>query len=313
MLTSLAALAIVLAPPEPIPIKPSDTDPAITQFNDPHLIYLNPEAKKRNELLIFLPGTNGKPGGTNLFCQTAADLGYNVLALAYPTDIPATTARNSEDPNAFENFRLEIIEGRDLWSGIEVSQTDSIENRLTKALQYLSRTRPTENWNQFLDAKSNLNWSKIAVSGHSQGGGHAALIATKHKVARVVMTGAPKDFDRAKKAPAAWYKKRATPPSAFFAFNHMLDRQGCDYSEQLLNLEELGLNAFGEPAVVDKLKPPYNHSRMLFTNFEGSSTDSRQAHSTVIGDRITPKDESGNPVFRSVWIYMLTKSTKPSK
>ena len=304
-----AAIVVSGQESSPIPVRPSDTDPAITKFNDPHLVYHNSAVKKRNELLVFLPGTNGRPGGTGLFCQTGADLGYHVLALAYSTDVAAATVRDEPDRQAFEKFRTEIIEGRDLWGSISVSRVDSIEHRLTKAIAYLAKTRPNEGWGQFLEGESKLKWGKMAVSGHSQGGGHAGLIGVKHRVARVVMTGAPKDYDRATDSPAAWYRKGATPAGAFFAFNHVLDRQGCDYEQQLQNLRALGLFAFGEPVMVDKQAAPFKHSRMLFTNFEGSPTESVRAHSTVIGDGITPKDAKGEPVFRAVWKYMLTEPT----
>ncbi len=293
----------------PYSIRPSDTDSAIATFNDPHLVYFNAKAKPRNELLIFLPGTNGKPGGTNLFCQTAADLGYHTLALAYPTDVPAAAMRFNKDPKGFENFRLELIEGRDLSERISVDRTNSIENRLIKLLQYLNVSEPKGNWSQYLSS-GKLIWSKIAVSGHSQGGGHAGLIATKHRVARAIMTGAPKDYDRVRKAPAAWYGKSATPVSGLFTFNHELDQQGCDYEEQLQICKAMGLYALAGPVSVDKTKAPYKNSRILTTNFEGSPTISTRAHSTVIGDRGTPKDKEGKPVFKSVWEYMMTAPVK---
>ena len=308
MISALVWLALspIEEPVGPVEVLPSKTDPAITAFDSPHLVYLNPTAKKRNKLVIFLPGTNGKPGGTDRFCQTAADLGYDVLALAYPTDIPATKVRGSTDLEAFEKFRREIIEGKDLSPDIEVSRVDSIENRLIKALQFLDRTRPGESWKQYLTEKGEIRWENIVPTGHSQGGGHAWLLGILHKCERVVVTGAPKDFSRATNSPAAWYRKPATPVSLFFAFNHELDRQGCDYDQQILNLKAIGLDKYGSAVKVDGLKPPFKGSRMLFTNFEGSPTQSQQAHSTVISDRITPKDADGKPVFRSVWEYMFT-------
>ena len=80
-----------------------------------------------------------------------------------------------------------------------------------------------------------------------------------------------------------------------------------------MNLKALGVDKLGGPAMVDKEKPPFKHSRMLFTNFEGSPQESVQAHSTVIGDRITPKDKSGEPLFRAVWKYMLTEPVSGQK
>lgn len=310
----LPILALILTASQsggksPYPVLPSDTDKAITAFNSPHLVYFNRSVKARNDLLIFLPGTNGKPGGTDLFCQTAADLGYQVIALAYPTDVPATAVRNERDPAAFENFRTEIIEGRDLSKFVSVDRTNSIENRLIKALEYLSAKNASEGWPRYLK-DGNLVWSKIAVTGHSQGGGHAALIAIKHRVARAITTGAPKDYDRARNAPAAWYRKPVTPISGFFTFNHELDRQGCDFKEQMQICKAMGLDKLAAPVSVDKVSPPFNGSRILTTNFEGSPTESPRAHTSVIGDAITPKNKDGSPKFKPVWIYMMTAPVK---
>ncbi|MES2460374.1 MAG: hypothetical protein V4671_07310 [Armatimonadota bacterium] len=295
----------------PYPVKPSVTEAAITAFNDPHLVYFNRSVKPRSELLFFLPGTNGKPGGTNLFCQTAADLGYHTLALSYPTDTPATAVRNSSDPQAFEKFRLEIIEGKDLSPQVSVSRANSIENRLIKLLQYLDKSDPKGGWGQYLTASGALNWPRIAVSGHSQGGGHAAVIATKHRVARAIMTGAPKDFDRVRNKPAAWYGHPATPVSGLFTFNHELDRQGCDFAQQLLICKAMGLDKFGSSVRVDEVPSPFRGSRILTTNFKGSPTDSVRAHSSVISDRGCPKGQDGKPIFRPVWEWMMTAPVSP--
>ena len=74
------------------------------------------------------------------------------------------------------------------------------------------------------------------MAGQSQGGGHAALLGIKHPVARVICFGAPKDFSLALTAPAAWLRlDSATPKSAFFAFNHDQDRQGCSPAQQAEN------------------------------------------------------------------------------
>lgn len=316
----MLAFWVVLARQEPTrtspyPVKPSVTEAAITAFNDPHLVYFNRDVKPRNELLVFLPGTNGKPGGTNLFCQTAADLGYHTLSLSYPTDTAAAAVRNSKDPQAFEKFRLEIIEGRDLSPRVSVNRANSIENRLIKLLQHLDKSDPKGGWGQYLTtsatAPGELNWSKIAMSGHSQGGGHAALIATKHRVARAILTGAPKDFGRVLNKPAAWYGNPATPVSGFFTFNHELDRQGCDFAEQLLICTAMGLDKYGSAVSVDKVPSPFHGSRILTTNFAGSPTDSVRAHSSVIGDRGCPKDKDGKPIFRPVWEWMMTAPVSP--
>src|SRR2546427_7367644 len=50
--------------------------------------------------------------------------------------------------------------------------------------QYLAQQYPDEEWGRFL-AHDKPKWSQIAVTGHSQGGGHAAMIAKIRLVARV--------------------------------------------------------------------------------------------------------------------------------
>ena len=120
------------------------------------------------------------------------------------------------------------------------------------------------------------------------------------------MTGAPKDYDRVRNAPAAWYVTPKTPISGFFTFNHELDKQGCDFKEQLEICRAMGLDKLGEPVSVDNEKSPFKGSRILTTNFEGSPTESVKAHGTVIGDGISPKDKDGKPIFKAVWEYMMT-------
>ncbi|MFN8219725.1 MAG: hypothetical protein U0S12_06285 [Fimbriimonadales bacterium] len=186
-------------------VKPSLTDAAITTFDSDHTVYIDPSVAKKNELVLYLPGTNGKTANTSGFCGTAARLGFHVVSLMYPDSIPATIARNNPDPNAFLNFRLEIIEGGDRSKYLEVDRANSIENRLVKLLAYLAKERPTEGWGQFLQG-ANPNWEKIVVSGGSQAwaclpdrdspprGGRRALRRSR-------------DFSRALNQPAAWYTK----------------------------------------------------------------------------------------------------------
>lgn len=310
---SVAATANVEAEVTRVKIVPRDTDPAIgTEFNQPNTAYVDrgivvdqdPKLPAdRHELLVFLPGTsgNGDRGGEGL-CDLAARLGYHAVSLTYPTAMAAAqVCANDPDPAAFELFRSALIEGGRS-PHITVSRADSIEQRLIRLLQRLQQLRPREAWGQFLRADGTLRWESIAWSGHSQGGGHAALIALRHRVARVICTGAPKDYSRAMDAPAAWYTHAsATPKSRFFTFNHVGDRQGCNWAQQLRNVTALGLKALGEPVDVSRTQPPYGHSRILFTTFPVTS-DSREAHSSVISSRDADRLEP-------IWRYMLTAAT----
>lgn len=302
-------------------VRPSSADPAISCFDTPHRIYLrsdltsdriSTESSSRNELLLWLPGTalesadakspadaTNSREGAEAFCRLAAQLGYHVISLRYPNSLSATAARTDAE-DEFERFRLAIITGGTS-KHITVARADSIEQRLIKLLQHLAADRPKENWHQFLTADATIHWERIAVAGQSQGGGHAALIALHHRVARVVCTGAPKDFNARLNAPAAWLgRESATPKSRFFTLNHLQDRQGANAQQQLQNLRALRLDAFGPPVDVDTAQPPYRHSRILQTNFPGTKQNSKEAHTSVISWR-------NAATFERVWRYMLTE------
>jgi hypothetical protein len=288
-------------------ILPSATDPAINTFDVTHAVYFNPAVKSRNKLVVFLPGTGG--GGTKgpvLFSQAASDLGFHVISLTYPSAIAASICQTDSDEDCFENFRQEIITGQDRSSLIDVNKANSIENRLQKLLVYLGQNKAKEGWGRYLTNKNEIKWDDMILTGLSQGGGHAPLIAKYHRVSRVIMFSAPKDYDVKNKRPAKWYGKGATPTSRFFSFVHIQDRQGCDYPQQLEILRTMGLYEFGEPADIDKTPFPYNNSHILITNYPGKEVTSGEAHTSVMTDLRTPRDQNGVPLFKPVWIYMLT-------
>lgn len=302
---ALGLLLGLVSPPAEltrIVVKPSVTDASITTFDSDHAVFLDSAAARKNELVLYLPGTNGKTANTDGFCGTAAKLGFHVVNLMYPNDIPATIARNDRDPDAFLHYRLEIIEGSDRSKYVKIDRANSIENRLIKLLTYLAKKRPAEGWGQFLRG-TEPNWSKIVVSGGSQGAGHACVIAVRHRVARAVLFGGPKDFSRALNRPAAWYAKPKTPASQFYTFNHKQDKQGCDYEEQRAICKLLGI---GPEADVDLGVPPFGGAHALFTDFPGTPLESTPAHASVIGDGASPKTGDGGYRFRPVWEYMLT-------
>jgi hypothetical protein len=287
-------------------VLPSLTDAKINSFDTVHGVYFNPSVKSKNKLVVFLPGTNGSGTGGKLFAQVAANEGFHVVSLTYPTSIAATICHSQSDENCFENFRREIIEGKDSSSLIEVNRTNSIENRLHKLLAYLKKNFKGENWGRYLTEGGEINWEELILSGQSQGGGHAPLMAKSHKVSRVIMFSAPKDWDRNRDKPAKWYGKGKTPLKSYFAFNHIQDKQGCDYDQQLKNLKMLGLLEFGEAVDVDKIRPPFKKSRILITDYPNKPSASVEAHTSLMSDGRTPLDKNGVPYFKPVWVYMLT-------
>lgn len=284
-------------------IKPSDTDPLITTFNsDSNYVYLNTSIATKNILVVHLPGSFGEPKRATLYGTLAADLGFHSVGLMYP-NIPTVGSfcTNSSDPDCFENVRREIVEGVDYSSNLTINPSESILNRTKKLLIYLNSNFPTENWGQYLDINNNLDFNKIIFSGHSQGGGHAALIGKFYPIKRAICFSSPKDWRNIPNAPPLWLSSGSwqTPSSAIYCFNHVLDEHT---NHQLEIWDSLGLNSFGVPVNVDSVSSPYNNTRQLTTAYIVPSGDD---HACTIQDNKTPKILNV-PVFIPVWTYLLT-------
>lgn len=284
-------------------IKPSDTDPLIATFNtDSNYVYININKTQKNILLVHLPGSFGEPKRATLFGTLAADLGFHSIGLMYPNaPTVGSFCTNSSNANCFEDVRREIIEGVDYSSQINIGYNESILNRTQKLLAYLKNNFPTENWGQYLDESGKIIFNKVIFSGHSQGGGHAALIAKYYPLKRAICFSSPKDWRNATDAPPLWLSSGnwQTPASSIYAFNHVLDEHT---NHQLEIWDSLGLNQFGKPVNVDSNSSPYNNTRQLTTAFAVPSGDD---HASTIQDNKTPKMD-GKPAFEPVWTYMLT-------
>ena len=283
-------------------IKPSTTDSTITTFDtDSNFVYLNQGIPTKNLLLIHLPGTFGEPKRATLFGSLAANLGFHSIGLMYP-NVPTVGSfcTNNTDLTCFENVRREIIEGLDYSPEISIQQNEAIYNRIKKLISYLSTNHPSENWSQFLNESGEVNWEKVIVSGHSQGGGHAALMGKLFPLKRVLCFSSPKDWNNTIDNVPPWVgdENWAMDKSNVFVFNHLLD----EHEQQLVIWDSLGLNSSGPPIHVETMNPPYSNTRQLVTNYNVNTGDE---HASTIQDNKTPKINL-IPVFEPVWTYMLT-------
>ncbi len=283
-------------------VAPQATDPAIDRFLDNHYAWLDTTARTNHKLLVFMPGTGLTPAVYQLVQQEAARVGYHVIGLMYPNSPGlAKVCPSDPDPAAcYENSRLEIIDGIDRSPWVDVNAANSIDNRLTKLLQYLAQHYPDEEWGRFL-AHDKPKWSQIAVSGHSQGGGHAAMIAKIRLVARVVMFSSVTDSLRGASVP--WVATHVTPSDRYYGLDHDLDEQ---FRSIRASWDSVGMAAFGPAVAPENTAPPYDFTHMLVTDYHPLRGPGRAAHGASCTDFNTPLAADGTPVFRDAWRYLLT-------
>lgn len=191
-------------------INPSDTGRGITsEPGKPHYI-VTPTAPN-GKLVLFLGGSQSEPASYTDLSDEVARIGFGAINLRYPNDkIIGTSCRG--DDTCFTQFRGEILFGGGItyasrlgsfdYLPLTVNKENSVINRLVALLVFLKKQTPY--WKQFLlpaprspytTGAGNYfpNWSKIVVSGHSQGGGHAAFLASHLNVARAVVFSSPND------------------------------------------------------------------------------------------------------------------------
>jgi hypothetical protein len=288
-------------------ISPAETDHAITSALGDHYVVNNPWVAHRDVLFLFFPGTVSRATNYKLLCETAADLGFHAISLQYVNDVSVNTkcarARNLE---CYENMRREILFGQDFSPHVNVTPPNSVENRLVKLLQYLADRYPLDRWDQYLTAQGVPRWSRILLAGHSQGGGHAAMLGRYYSTAGVVMF-ASMDYSFQADRPGAWINVNSnTRLEKFFAVAHTEDRT------MPITAMRRYWNAFGfrelSPVInIDHVGPPYANSNTLITSIKPARLDKDKSnyHNALCMDADTPKTGDGTPILKNLWTYLL--------
>jgi hypothetical protein len=211
-------------------IKPSDTDPAIRRFDRLNYVLFNQPTPSTANLLVFLPGTFGRPPGPIAFLHAAAEAGYRVISLDYNDEPAVAVYCPQKSPACSGNFRRMRIngDGTTIDPSIDNTSAESIVNRLVKLLAYLDRQDPQQEWGAYLDGGA-PNWNRIALAGQSQGAGMAAYIAKKQVVGRVILFSSPWDFVTSNgkvRTLAPWLAMPViTPPERWFGGYHARENE----------------------------------------------------------------------------------------
>ncbi|HVK60240.1 MAG TPA: hypothetical protein VM432_01770 [Bdellovibrionales bacterium] len=265
-------------------IQPSQTGPGIQQVKGPHLALWNEEqvSSENDLLLITIGGTNSQPRELLAFKQEAVRFGYHAIGVDYPNTVISTTCRTMPSPTCFDEYREEVVFGTPVSDIVQVNPTNSIENRILKLMRYLQIQNPAQ-WSQFF-LGGHLNWEKVVLAGHSQGSGHIAYLAKKHRVHGVIMFAGPQDGN------ASWLSQPGlTPVDRLYFFFHLKD-------------------FFGSEFQVDSAKVLLNDPHAEVSAIDNSIAASSKAHIFMTN---APSDDPHNSLTKSgfvqVWQFLLRR------
>jgi Secretion system C-terminal sorting domain len=287
----------------PHTVTPSATSSLITSPNNNHFAYNYVGATAKNKLFLFFPGTGAVPFNYLEIIKNASNLGYHAIGLTYPNPVQINQlCAPSVDTTCHGLARYEVFDGVDRSTLLSVDSNNCIQNRTIKLLKYLNVQFPTENWSQYYIGNTIL-WSKIIVSGHSQGGGHAGFISKIKSVDRVVMFSAA-DWIPLLNRNADWITWNGpTPNNKYFGFVHDSDEL-VDFAKIQTTWQNYGMTAFGSLVLTDVNSTLYNNTHQLHTILTPAN-DPTKFHGSVVLDAYTPMTVAGVPVFKPVWDYMI--------
>jgi hypothetical protein len=321
--TSDSALLTVIGPSPSVErqVNATVTDSNITATpvtgEAPHLA-INPSASvnQRGKLLVFIPGTQGRPTQYSYILRAGASRGLHAVGVNYPNQTAmGTLCQFSTDPDCYWNARNVVIfgNGTPVNGQSPVTRADSIVNRLNKLLNWLNNAYPSEGWGQFLLPDKTADWSRVVLAGHSQGGGHVGVLVKTVSLSRAVYFSSPEDWNELSNLPASWTVSRAnvTPASLQYGFGADSDTL-VPNAHAFAHWDSLGLvKPASGPVLVDGGGIPFSNAQQLRTSLPynpGSTalTLALRNHGITVVDTSTPVDGNGKPLFdtNGVWEYL---------
>ncbi len=272
-------------------VAPSQTGEGLSNDFGFHQVYRPLLLTRPNGAVVFMPGSGLTPGDYLTIVEAAAQQGQVAIGLAYVNDRPVNSLCTDFRSTCHGDLRQELSFGTDSSDLVEVSPAESIAGRLAALLAHLQAEEPLVDWGSLLTQDGQPDWSKMTLSGHSQGAGHAAYIAQQTPVFRVVMLSGTE--------PAFWTAANdITPRGAFYGFAHL---QEVAYNGIALSWAFLQIP--GQPAEVDNVLPQVPDSQRTYTAREACNGFSSEPalHGCGSVDMFLPRDAFDRPVFLPLW------------
>jgi hypothetical protein len=243
-------------------------DPTVT-FNDNTEIAVvdNRATTMMGKLVLPFQGEGTTAGTMGAGGEFAAHRGFHVLAIAAFQNYNIVIG----DANFYGDARKEVFEGIEYthtgdFANINMTPADGVEQRTQKALQYLDKMFPTEDWGYYLNADGSVRWSDVIFEGMSHGASNAARFAMLVRASRVVSVSGPRDnvctslnATNCGGVIGNWlYEVPQTPIDRFYALTGVTDSQHLQhlFAMQLLKYVGQAVNVIGA-------QPPYGGSHRL--------------------------------------------------
>jgi hypothetical protein len=283
-------------------VLPRDTDSDMDETNKPHYAFVDSGITLKGKLVVFMGGTNSAPNQYQAFPEVAASLGYHVIDLNYLNTVTTLDCKDADDVDCFTKYHEEIIFGNDVSALVDVNASNSIVNRILKLLQYLHQQHPQDGWEQFF-TNNTLNYEKFVMAGHSQGGGHAAYIAYKFEVDRLIMFCSPADYSEKYSSPATWCTETfATPADRFYGLMHRRDDTVPPEDTHAI-WQSMQLLTDSDTISADGIA--YKNTRALSTNLRAdTASTSHSTHDVPVMDKAKPAP-GDYAHLKDVWNYLL--------
>jgi hypothetical protein len=221
-----------------------------------------------SKVLLHLVGTFSNPARDFQVAKAACALGFKAIEPAYHNERTATINCQGSTSDCFEDYRKQITYGENFSAFVEkysgvgteilLDTANSIFSRTQNLLNYLQQADTSSeegksfsaSWNSALEQFSSKNLTNFILSGHSQGSGHALLLARDFAASRLLQlggvgdrmnTGTPQNY-----APD-WILNFANPKTLQSNFYSFLSAEDSiiHYDQTIDNYNEIGIDSGG--------------------------------------------------------------------
>ena len=282
-------------------VNPKTTDPNITTYLSTHYVSVQTGGVLKNNLVVYIPGTNRTPSSSKAFAVKAASMGYHAISLTYQNNSPGNPLCSpTGDTTCHVRLRREVIDGVDRHTAIAITPTNSIINRLTKLLIYMNTAQPTQGWGQYI-VNGQINWSKVIIGGHSQGGALSGVVGKYYPAKRIILFSMV-DFLNNGKIPN-WEKLPANNANYYSLINQ--NDELVPWAKVKAVWTAAGWTTYGAYKNVDYTAYPYSNTHLLISNVKPTSTSLDPYHNMTGVDSYMPKNSAGKYIYEKAWEYFL--------